>query len=198
MGNQEVDKSKRRFLIAATSVAGAAGVAAVAVPFVASMLPSEKAKAAGAPVEVDISKIEPGAMITVEWRGKPVWVVNRTDEMLATLPQLEEELSDPKLEVAQQPDYCANPSRSIKPNLVVLVGICTHLGCSPSPRLETNGDMGADWKGGFFCPCHGSKFDLAGRVFTGSPAPTNLVVPPHQYLSDTVVLIGADESGVAA
>lgn len=198
MGNQEVDKSKRRFLIAATSVAGAAGVAAVAVPFVASMLPSEKAKAAGAPVEVDISKIEPGAMITVEWRGKPVWVVNRTDEMLATLPQLEEELSDPKLEVAQQPDYCANPSRSIKPNLVVLVGICTHLGCSPSPRLETNGDMGADWKGGFFCPCHGSKFDLAGRVFTGSPAPTNLVVPPHQYLSDTVLLIGADESGVAA
>lgn len=198
MGNQEVDKSKRRFLIAATSVAGAAGVAAVAVPFVASMLPSEKAKAAGAPVEVDISKLELGAMMTVEWRGRPVWVVNRTDEMLATLPQLDEELSDPQLEVAQQPDYCANPSRSIKPNLLVLVGICTHLGCSPSPKLETNGEMGADWKGGFFCPCHGSKFDLAGRVFTGSPAPTNLVVPPHQYLSDTVLLIGADESGVAA
>lgn len=198
MGNQEVDKSKRRFLIAATSVAGAAGVAAVAVPFVASMLPSEKAKAAGAPVEVDISKLEPGAMMTVEWRGRPVWVVNRTDEMLATLSQLDEELSDPQLEVAQQPDYCANPSRSIKPNLLVLVGICTHLGCSPSPKLETNGEMGADWKGGFFCPCHGSKFDLAGRVFTGSPAPTNLVVPPHQYLSDAVLLIGADESGVAA
>lgn len=198
MGNQEVDKSKRRFLVAATSVVGAAGVAAVAVPFVASMLPSEKAKAAGAPVEVDISKIEPGAMITVEWRGKPVWIVNRTDEMLATLSQLDDKLSDPKLEVAQQPDYCANPNRSIKPNLLVLVGICTHLGCSPSPKLETNGDMGADWKGGFFCPCHGSKFDLAGRVFTGSPAPTNLVVPPHQYLSDAVLLIGADESGVTA
>ena len=198
MGNPEVDKSKRRFLVAATSVVGAAGVAAVAVPFVASMLPSEKAKAAGAPVEVDISKIEPGAMITVEWRGKPVWIVNRTDEMLATLSQLDDKLSDPKLEVAQQPDYCANPNRSIKPNLLVLVGICTHLGCSPSPKLETNGDMGADWKGGFFCPCHGSKFDLAGRVFTGSPAPTNLVVPPHQYLSDAVLLIGADESGVTA
>lgn len=198
MGNQEVDKSKRRFLVAATSVVGAAGVAAVAVPFVASMLPSEKAKAAGAPVEVDISKIEPGAMITVEWRGKPVWIVNRTDEMLASLSQLDDKLSDPKLEVAQQPDYCANPNRSIKPNLLVLVGICTHLGCSPSPKLETNGDMGADWKGGFFCPCHGSKFDLAGRVFTGSPAPTNLVVPPHQYLSDAVLLIGADESGVTA
>ena len=198
MGNQEVDKSKRRFLVAATSVVGAAGVAAVAVPFVASMLPSEKAKAAGAPVEVDISKIEPGAMITVEWRGKPVWIVNRTDEMLATLSQLDDKLSDPKLEVAQQPDYCANPNRSIKPTLLVLVGICTLLGCSPSPKLETNGDMGADWKGGFFCPCHGSKFDLAGRVFTGSPAPTNLVVPPHQYLSDAVLLIGADESGVTA
>ena len=198
MGNQEVDKSKRRFLVAATSVVGAAGVAAVAVPFVASMLPSEKAKAAGAPVEVDISKIEPGAMITVEWRGKPVWIVNRTDEMLATLSQLDDKLSDPKLEVAQQPDYCANPNRSIKPNLLVLVGICTHLGCSPSPKLETIGDMGADWNGGFFCPCHGSKFDLAGRVFTGSPAPTNLVVPPHQYLSDAVLLIGADESGVTA
>lgn len=198
MGNQEVDKSKRRFLIAATSAAGAVGVAAVAVPFVASMLPSERAKAAGAPVEVDISKIEAGAMLTVEWRGRPVWIINRTPEMLATLTQLDEELSDPKLEVAQQPDYCANPNRSIKPNLMVLVGICTHLGCSPSPKLESNGDMGADWKGGFFCPCHGSKFDLAGRVFTGSPAPTNLVVPPHQYLSDTTLLIGADESGVAA
>lgn len=198
MGNQEVDKSKRRFLIAATSVAGVAGVAAVAVPFVSSMLPSERAKAAGAPVEVDISKIEAGAMLTVEWRGRPVWIINRTPEMLATLPQLDEELSDPKLEVAQQPDYCVNPNRSIKPNLMVLVGICTHLGCSPSPKLQANGDMGDDWKGGFFCPCHGSKFDLAGRVFTGSPAPTNLVVPPHQYLSDTTLLIGADEGGAAA
>lgn len=198
MAKQEVDQSKRRFLIAATSAAGGVAVAATAVPFVASMLPSERAKAAGAPVEVDISKIEPGAMITVEWRGRPVWIINRTEEMLTTLATLGDELSDPKLEVAQQPEYCQNASRSIKPNLMVLVGICTHLGCSPSPKLEANGDMGADWKGGFFCPCHGSKFDLAGRVFTGSPAPTNLIVPPHQYLSDNLLLIGADESGVAA
>jgi len=198
MAKQEVDQSKRRFLIAATSAAGGIAVAATAVPFVASMMPSEKAKAAGAPVEVDISKIEPGAMITVEWRGRPVWIINRTEEMLATLSKLQDELSDPKLEVQQQPVYCQNETRSIKPNLMVLVGICTHLGCSPSPKLEANGDMGADWKGGFFCPCHGSKFDLAGRVFTGSPAPTNLVVPLHQYISDSVLLIGADESGVAA
>lgn len=198
MAKQEVDQSKRRFLIAATSAAGGIAVAATAVPFVASMLPSERAKAAGAPVEVDISKIEPGAMITVEWRGRPVWIINRTEDMLATLPLVEDELSDPALKVAQQPVYCENATRSIKPNLMVLVGICTHLGCSPSPKLEANGDMGADWKGGFFCPCHGSKFDLAGRVFTGSPAPTNLVVPLHQYLNDAVLLIGADESGVAA
>ena len=197
MAKQEVDQSKRRFLIAATSAAGGIAVAATAVPFVASMLPSERAKAAGAPVEVDISKIEPGAMVTVEWRGRPVWIINRTDEMLATLTQLKDELSDPELEVAQQPAYCQNQTRSIKPNFMVLVGICTHLGCSPSPKLEANGDMGADWKGGFFCPCHGSKFDLAGRVFTGSPAPTNLVVPLHQYISDTTLRIGADESGVA-
>ena len=171
---------------------------ATAIPFVASMLPSERAKAAGAPVEVDISKIEPGAMVTVEWRGRPVWIINRTDEMLATLPLVEDELSDPALKVAQQPAYCENSTRSIKPNLMVLVGICTHLGCAPSPKLQANGDMGADWKGGFFCPCHGSKFDLAGRVFNGSPAPTNLVVPLHKYLSDTTILIGEDESGVAA
>ena len=197
MAKQEVDQSKRRFLIAATSAAGGIAVAATAVPFVASMLPSERAKAAGAPVEVDISKIEPGAMVTVEWRGRPVWIINRTDEMLATLPDLQDELSDPELKVAQQPAYCENATRSIKPNLMVLVGICTHLGCSPSPKLEANGDMGADWKGGFFCPCHGSKFDLAGRVFTGSPAPTNLIVPLHQYISDSVLLVGADETGVA-
>lgn len=198
MAKQEVDQSKRRFLIAATSAAGGIAVAATAVPFVASMLPSERAKAAGAPVEVDISKIEPGAMVTVEWRGRPVWIINRTAEMLATLPDLQDELSDPELKVAQQPAYCENATRSIKPNLMVLVGICTHLGCSPSPKLEANGDMGADWKGGFFCPCHGSKFDLAGRVFTGSPAPTNLIVPLHQYINDSVLLIGADETGVAA
>ena len=198
MANQEVDQSKRKFLIAATSAAGGVAVAAVAVPFVTSMLPSERAKAAGAPVEADISKIEPGSMITVEWRGKPVWIVNRNQAMLDALAKHDDKLSDPKLEVvSQQPDYCVNPARSIKPNIMVLVGICTHLGCSPSPKLQTGGDMGVDWTGGFFCPCHGSKFDLAGRVFNGSPAPINLVVPPHKYISDAVLLIGADDKGIA-
>lgn len=198
MANQEVNQSKRKFLIAATSVAGGVAAAAVAVPFVTSMLPSERAKAAGAPVEADISKIEPGSMITVEWRGKPVWIVNRSQAMLDALASHDDKLSDPKLEVtSQQPDYCVNPARAIKPNIMVLVGICTHLGCSPSPKLQTGGDMGAGWTGGFFCPCHGSKFDLAGRVFSGSPAPINLVVPPHKYISDSLVLIGADDKGVA-
>lgn len=198
MANQEVDQGKRRFLVAATAAVGGVAAAAVAVPFISSMLPSERAKAAGAPVEADVSKIEPGAMITVEWRGKPVWIVNRTDEMLATLDEHKDKLSDPMSEVtSQQPNYCENIGRSIKSNLVVLVGICTHLGCSPSPKLEPNGDMGADWPGGFFCPCHGSKFDLAGRVFQGSPAPINLVVPPHKYISESVVLIGEDGQGAA-
>jgi ubiquinol-cytochrome c reductase iron-sulfur subunit len=202
MANKELDttldKSKRRFLIAATSVVGAAGAAVAAVPFVTSMLPSERAKAAGAPVEADISKIEPGAMITVEWRSKPVWIINRTKEMLDLLDKHNDKLSDPMLDVVtQQPDYCNNPARSIKSNLMVIVGICTHLGCSPSPKLQTGGDMGAEWPGGFFCPCHGSKFDLAGRVFKGSPAPINLVVPPHKYISDSVLLIGEDGKGAA-
>ncbi len=198
MAKQEVDQSKRKFLIAATSVAGGVAAAAVAVPFVTSMMPSERAKAAGAPVEADISKIESGSMITVEWRGKPVWIVNRSQAMLDTLANHDDKLSDPKLEVtSQQPEYCANPARAIKSNIMVLVGICTHLGCSPSPKLQTGADMGTDWPGGFFCPCHGSKFDLAGRVFKGSPAPINLVVPPHKYISDSVLLIGADDKGVA-
>ncbi|HZV97753.1 MAG TPA: ubiquinol-cytochrome c reductase iron-sulfur subunit [Methylophilaceae bacterium] len=197
MANQ-VDQGKRRFLIAATTAMGGIAATAIAVPFISSMLPSERAKAAGAPVEADISKIEPGAMITVEWRGKPVWIVNRTQEMLDALSRHNDKLSDPKLEVVtQQPDYCNNPARSVKPNLMVLVGICTHLGCSPSPKLEANGDMGSDWPGGFFCPCHGSRFDLAGRVFKGSPAPINLVVPPHKYLSDAILLIGEDDKGAA-
>ena len=198
MSDREVNQGKRRFLIAATAAMGGVAAAVVAVPFVSSMLPSERAKAAGAPVEADVGKIEPGAMITVEWRGKPVWIVNRTQEMLDMLAQHDSQLSDPMSEVAsQQPDYCDNPGRSIKSNLAVLVGICTHLGCSPSPKLQANGDMGTDWPGGFFCPCHGSKFDLAGRVFKGSPAPINLAVPPHKYLSDNVVLIGEDGQGAA-
>lgn len=191
MANQPVDQAKRRFLIAATSAVGGVAVAAMAVPFVSSMLPSARARAAGAAVEVDVSKIEPGAMITVEWRGKPVWVVNLTDDMAKTFSGQEDKLADPNLEVtSQQPDYCKNATRSIRPHLMVMEGICTHLGCSPSPKLQPNGDMGDDWKGGFFCPCHGSKFDLAGRVFKGSPAPTNLVVPPHRYLSDNILLVG--------
>ncbi|MEO8418952.1 MAG: ubiquinol-cytochrome c reductase iron-sulfur subunit [Methylophilaceae bacterium] len=198
MSNQQVDQGKRRFLIAATTAVGGVAAVAVAVPFVASMLPSERAKAAGAPVEADISKIEPGAMITVEWRGKPVWIVNRTKEMLNLLSKHNDRLTDPMLQVTtQQPDYCNNPERSIKPNLMVLVGICTHLGCSPSAKLQAAGEMGADWPGGFFCPCHGSKFDLAGRVFKGSPAPINLVVPQYKYLSDTILVIGEDGKGTA-
>lgn len=198
MSDREVNQGKRRFLIAATAAMGGVAAATIAVPFVSSMLPSERAKAAGAPVEADIGKIEPGAMITVEWRGNPVWIVNRTQEMLDMLAKHDDQLSDPMSEVAsQQPAYCDNPARSIKSNLAVLVGICTHLGCSPSPKLQPNGDMGADWPGGFFCPCHGSKFDLAGRVFKGSPAPINLAVPPHKYVSDTIVLIGEDDQGAA-
>jgi ubiquinol-cytochrome c reductase iron-sulfur subunit len=190
--DSQVDLDKRNFLLA-TSAVGAIGAAAVAVPFVTSMTPSERAKAAGAPVEVDVSKIEPGTMITAEWRGQPVWIIHRTEEMTAELPRHNDQLSDPNCEVtSQQPVYCKNTARSIKPNLGVVVGICTHLGCSPSAKLQAGGDMGENWTGGFFCPCHGSKFDLAGRVFKGSPAPINLVVPPHKYLADNTLLIGVD------
>lgn len=188
-----IDLEKRQFLIAATACTGAIGATAVAIPFVGSMLPSERAKAAGAPVEVDISKIQPGSMLTAEWRGQPVWILNRTDEMTAALSKHDDQLSDPNCDVvSQQPVYCKNAQRAIKPNLAVVIGICTHLGCSPTAKLQAGGDMGDNWTGGFFCPCHGSKFDLAGRVFKGSPAPTNLVVPPHQYLSETTLLIGVD------
>jgi ubiquinol-cytochrome c reductase iron-sulfur subunit len=186
----QVDQEKRDFLITATACTGAIGAAVAAVPFLGSMLPSERAKAAGAPVEVDISKIKPGSMETFEWRGQPVWVINRTDEMTANLANLNAELADPASEVPNQPENCKNENRAIKANMAVVVGICTHLGCSPSAKLEAKGDMGENWTGGFFCPCHGSKFDLAGRVFKGSPAPTNLVVPPHQYLTETTLLIG--------
>lgn len=187
-----VDQEKRKFLIV-TSAVGALGCAAAAVPFITSMTPSERAKAAGAPVEVDISKIAPGEMMTTEWRGKPVWIINRTDEMTAELTKHNDKLSDPNSDVtSQQPSYCKNPSRAIKPNLAVIVGICTHLGCSPSAKMQPKGDMGDSWTGGFFCPCHGSKFDLAGRVLKGSPAPINLVVPPYKYLADNTLLIGVD------
>jgi len=194
---QKVDTRKRKFLIAATTAVGGVAAAGVAVPLVMSMLPSARAKAAGAPVEVDISKVEPGMLLTVEWRGKPVWIVNRTKEMLDLLAKHDDQLSDPKSEQPQQPDYCKNATRSIKPEYLVAVGICTHLGCSPSEKLKLGSEsgLGADWPGGFFCPCHGSRFDLAARVYKNVPAPINLEIPPHQYLSDAKLLIGVDAKG---
>jgi ubiquinol-cytochrome c reductase iron-sulfur subunit len=188
-----VNLGKRRFLIGASVVWGGIGGVAIAVPFVWSWWPSERAKAAGAPVEVDISKLEPGQQIIVEWRGKVVWVINRTPEMLATLPKMDDRVVDPNSTVDHQPPYCKNEDRSIKPAIFVAVGICTHLGCSPTYRPQVAPpDLGPDWLGGFFCPCHQSKFDLAGRVFKGVPAPTNLVIPPYKFLSDTRVVIGED------
>jgi len=193
---QKVDTRKRKFLIAATSAVGGVAVAGVAIPLVMSMMPSARAKAAGAPVEVDISKVEPGMLLTVEWRGKPVWIVNRSKEMLDLMAKHDDKLTDPNSEQLQQPEYCKNAVRSIKPEYLVAVGICTHLGCSPTYRKEVGAaDLGADWPGGFFCPCHGSRFDLAARVYKGAPAPTNLVIPPHQYLSDAKLLIGVDAKG---
>jgi len=197
MADSNVDRRKRRFLLAATSVAGGVAGVAAAVPFVASMNPSARARAAGAPVEVDLSRVEPGMMVTVEWRGQPVWVVHRTKEMIDSLPKLDGAVADPKSSMPMQPDYAKNEVRSIKPEYLVLVGICTHLGCSPSQKLApgTESGLGDEWPGGFFCPCHGSKFDLAGRVYKGVPAPVNLRVPPYTYLSDTRLLIGEDSKG---
>lgn len=193
MDKKKEMNSRRRFLITATSIAGGIASAAVATPFVLSMMPSERAKAAGAPVEVDISKLEPGMLLLVEWRGKVVWILDRTPEMLANLKKIEDQLADPKSEKDQQPPYAQNETRSIKPEILVVEGVCTHLGCSPVYRKEiAPADLGADWLGGFFCPCHGSKFDLAGRVYKHVPAPTNLVVPPHMYLSDNLLLVGSD------
>ena len=189
-----VDVDKRRFLTNATTVVGGIGAIAVAIPFISSLSPSARAQAAGAPVSVDISKLAMGQMITAEWRGKPVWVLRRSEETLETLTTLVSELRDPNSDnTDQQPDYCKNPGRSIRDDVLVVVGICTHLGCSPTHRPElAPEDLGPDWKGGFFCPCHGSTFDLAGRVYSGVPAPTNLVVPPYRYLSENQLLIGED------
>jgi ubiquinol-cytochrome c reductase iron-sulfur subunit len=194
MSDDGVNTGRRRFLTAATSVVGAAGVVGVAVPFVGSWQPSAKAKAAGAPVKVSIGKIEPGAMIVEEWRGKPVYIVRRTAEELANLEKQDDRLADPGSERPQQPAYVSGPNRSIKPDLVVLVGLCTHLGCAPKYRPElAPSDLGTDWLGGFFCPCHGSKFDLSGRVYKGVPAPTNLQVPPYRYETDDLLVIGEDQ-----
>ena len=199
MSEEGVNPRRRRLLVI-TSGLGVIGTAFAVTPFVLSMLPSARAKAAGAPVEVDISKIEPGQLLTVEWQGKPVWILRRTPAMLKSLTEIENLLADPKSGVAdQQPSYAQNEARSIKPEVLVLVGICTHLGCSPDKRLEAGAasGLGDEWKGGFFCPCHGSKFDLAGRVFKNVPAPTNLKVPQHTYLSDTRIIIGVDQKGAA-
>lgn len=190
-----IDPARRQWIIATAGVRGILGMTAL-IPFVSSLLPSERALAAGAPVEVDIGRLQAGEMLVVEWRGKPVWILNRTPEMLAALKKAEPMLADPASRVAsQQPEYAANPTRSRVPEMLVVIGICTHLGCSPSNAF-TPGDpaLGADWPGGFLCPCHGSTFDFAGRVFKNKPAPTNLEVPPHQYLSDTRLLIGSDEA----
>ena len=194
MSEQKIDRTRRNLVVATCAAGGVASVGA-AVPFVASMWPSERAKAAGAPVEADISKLQPGELGVYEWRGKPVWILRRTKEMLDSLKKVEDKLSDPKSDVPEQPAYAKNDTRSIKPEYAVLVGICSHLGCSPTAKTEPKGDLGADWDGGFYCPCHGSKFDLAGRVFKGAPAPVNLEVPPHVFLSDTTILIGEDRKG---
>ncbi len=194
MSSENSVNKERRMLVVATGAVGAVGALAAISPLFVSMAPSERAKAAGAPVEVDLAKLEPGMLITEAWRGKPVWILHRTDEMLSRLGETAELVSDPDSKLPMQPDYAKNVERSIKPQYLVLVGICTHLGCSPTQKLEAGeaSGLGADWSGGFFCPCHGSKFDLAGRVYKGVPAPANLEVPPHQFLSDSRLLIGDD------
>ncbi|MFW1677549.1 ubiquinol-cytochrome c reductase iron-sulfur subunit [Pontibacter sp. JAM-7] len=195
MSNDGVNKGRRRLLIGATSAVGAVGAVGVAVPFVASWAPSAKARTAGAPVKVDISKLEAGQQMVVSWRGKPVWVLRRSEETLANLAKLSN-LQDPNSEnLAQQPEYIPQtPARSIRDDITVLVGICTHLGCSPTHRPElAPADLGDDWVGGYYCPCHGSRFDLSGRVMNGSPAPSNLVIPPHHYESDNVIIVGVDQ-----
>lgn len=195
MSNDGVNEGRRRVLTAMTSAVGAVGVVGAAVPFVGSWNPSARAKAAGAPVEINISKIQPGQMVTVEWRGKPVYVVRRTPESLANLEKMESKLRDPDSEKSVQPEYTKNKTRAIKEEVLVLLGLCTHLGCAPSYRPEVGAEDlgGSEWLGGFFCRCHGSKFDLAGRVLQGVPAPINLEVPPYKYLSDTVIRIGEDQ-----
>ncbi|MCH9646526.1 MAG: ubiquinol-cytochrome c reductase iron-sulfur subunit [Proteobacteria bacterium] len=194
MSEQEIDLKKRRFLTGATSVVGAVGVGFVLVPFLSSWMPSARAKAAGAPVDVDVTKLEEGQLVRVLWRKKPIWVFKRDKTVLADLPTLDAELVDPNNTEDQQPTYAKNPYRSINPEIAVIVGICTHLGCSPTYRPEVGAaDLGGDaWKGGFYCPCHGSKFDLAGRVYAGVPAPTNLVIPPYHFVTDSLIRIGID------
>lgn len=201
MSNDGVNQGRRRFLTGATCVVGAAGVVGVAVPFVGSWVPSARARAAGAPVKISIAKIEPGQMATFEWRGQPIYVVRRTQESLASLVTVADRLRDPESQKSIQPSYVDPNNRAIKAEFLVLVGLCTHLGCAPKYRPEVGAEdlsrEGEEWLGGFFCPCHGSKFDLAGRVYQGVPAPTNLTVPPYSYESDTVIVVGIDQEATA-
>ncbi|MDD3650074.1 ubiquinol-cytochrome c reductase iron-sulfur subunit [Immundisolibacter sp.] len=193
MANDAVDPARRRLLAGTAGALGGVGLAATAVPFISSMQPSAKTQAAGAPVEVDISKLAPGELMVVEWRRRPVWVFRRTQEELDNLAKVPADaLRDPDSAESEQPPYAKNPHRSIKPEYLVMLGVCTHLGCSPQLRAEP-GELGADWLGGFLCPCHGGRYDLAGRVFKGVPPPLNMAVPPHKYLSDTRIVIGEDQ-----
>lgn len=199
MASEGVNSGRRRFLTLTTTAIGAVGAGFLAVPFIKSWKPSAEARAAGAPVEIDVSKIREGQMIVRQWRGQPVWVVHRTERMLEFLPEIEGRLRDPDSENPdQQPPYCRNTHRSIRPKYLVAVGVCTHLGCSPTftPEIESK-PFDPEWKGGFFCPCHNSMFDLAGRVYQGVPAPSNLVIPPYTYLDDNRILVGVDEEGAA-
>ncbi len=192
---KEENGRKRRMLVLGTGAVGVVGALGGSVPFIASMAPSARARAAGAPVEVDLENLEPGMMVTVEWRGKPVWVLHRTEEMVQSLSEIVDKVQDPSSSAPMQPEYAGNDYRSIKPEYLVLVGICTHLGCSPTQKLMVGPEsgLGDDWRGGFFCPCHGSKFDLAGRVYKGVPAPVNLEVPPHMYTADNAIIIGEEK-----
>lgn len=191
----KVDKTRRN-LVVATSVVGGAATVGAAIPFVASMSPSERARAAGAPVEVDISRLAPGELGIYEWRGKPVWVIRRTPEMIQSLKAVVPNLTDPQSRASTQPQYAENEHRSAKPEIMVMEGVCTHLGCSPQLKAaDAKAEMGGDWVGGFYCPCHGSKFDFAGRVFRGAPAPTNLPVPPYTFVSDSTLVIGDEKKG---
>jgi ubiquinol-cytochrome c reductase iron-sulfur subunit len=196
--SEQVDQGRRQLLTAATVLTGAVGVAFAAVPFLASWKPSARARALGAPVEIDVSKLEAGALLKVEWRGKPVWVLRRTEEMLEALDGFEDQLADPASTNSVQPDYARNAARALRPEFMIMLGVCTHLGCAPVERFRRgDAEMGADWPGGFYCPCHGSKFDLAGRVFKGMPAPTNLSIPPHTFLDDNRILVGEDQARAA-
>jgi ubiquinol-cytochrome c reductase iron-sulfur subunit len=191
----QVDGGRRHFLLVATTVTGIAGAALTAVPFLASWKPSARAQALGAPVEADISKLEPGAVMKVNWRGQAIFIVRRTPEMLATLslPEVKNNLRDPASDESTQPEYAKNEARSLKPEVLVLIGVCTHLGCAPLDRFAPrDAELGASWQGGFYCPCHGSKFDLAGRVFKDVPAPLNLAVPPYRFINEGVIQIGTD------